>query len=141
MTLAGIVARLAGQVAALGLVGGAAEFANALDALTTTPAAFVIPARDGDAAPSPFMDTLTQQDVPSEFQVAIAVKNLSDADGAAATESLEPIRVAIRGALLGWQPDAAYLPCEYVSGRLEAFDNGVLWWTETYRTGYQIRSV
>lgn len=104
------------------------------------PAAFVLPAAES-AETSPFMDQVVQQNVASEFAVLIAVRNLADDEGAAAVESLEPVRVVIRNALLGWQPATDYNGCEYRAGELVAFDNGVLWWQDRYTTGYVIRSV
>lgn len=139
MRLQPIAERLSDECPAIRLTGGAAEFERAVEALTAWPAAFVLPARDV-ADDNPFMDQMVQQNVAVEFVVVLAVRNLADDEGAAATESLEPVREAVRAALLGWQPTAEHHGCEYRSGELQAFDNGFLWWAETYRTAYLIRS-
>lgn len=140
MNLAPIIEQLRNSVPALKLIGGAAQFERAVDGLTTLPAAFVLPARES-AAESEFMAQIVQQLVTSEFAVPIAVRNLADDEGAAAVESLEPVHTAVRDALLGWQPATDYHGCEYVNGELVAFDNGVLWWQDSYRSGYTIRSM
>jgi hypothetical protein len=139
VNLAPIIEQLRVCVPALRLVGGAAQFERAAGALTTLPAAFVLPTKES-AAESAFMDQLVEQLVNAEFVVVVAVRNLTDDEGAAAVESLEPVRTAVRDALLGWQPAANAHGCEYASGEIFEFGNGVLWWQDTYRTAYLIRS-
>lgn len=140
MKLASIVARLADRVPAFKLVGGAAEFERAQQALAALPAAFVLPAKDL-AQQNQFMGQMVQQQVATRFVVLLAVRNLADGDGAAATDSLEPIRIATRNALLNWTPDGALDGCDYASGDLLAFANGTLWWQDFFNTAYTIRSV
>jgi hypothetical protein len=139
MNLAPIITHLRDAVPSLKLVGGAAQFERAFTGLTTLPAVFVLPAKEA-ADTSPFMDQVVEQMVASEFAVLIAVRNLADDEGAAAVESLEPVRVAVRDALLAWQPATDYNGCEYRAGDLVAFDNGVLWWQDSYATAFMIRS-
>jgi hypothetical protein len=134
-----VVDHLRAIVPALALAAGAAEYERALNALAALPAAFVLPAAEV-AGENAFMDQMVQQEVAADFVVLLAVRNLSDGEGAAAAESLEPVRVAVRQALLGWTPDGATNGIEYAGGRLLAFHNGALWWEETYRTAYLIRS-
>lgn len=140
MTPASIITRLREQCALLRLVGGAAQLERAIEALTTVPAAFVLPARE-TAADSPFMDQLVQQELRAEFTVVVAVRNLADAAGSAAREELEPVREAIRAALLNWAPENATSGCEFVGGELAQFKDSLLWWADTYATSYLIRSV
>jgi hypothetical protein len=139
MTPASIIVRLREQCAELHLVGGAAQLARAIEALTTVPAAFVLPARE-TAADSPFLDQIVQQEIRAEFTVVLAVRNLADDAGSAAREELEPVRAAVRMALLGWVPDAAASGCEFVGGELAQFKDSLLWWADTYSTSYLIRS-
>lgn len=140
MNLTPIIDRIRDEVPALKLVGGAAQFERALGGLTALPAAFILPAAEA-AEPSPFMDQLVQQQVGAEFSVLVAARNLADDEGAAAVEALEPVRVAIRAALLGWPPTDEHDSCEFRAGELVAFDNGVLWWQDRYSTAFLIRSV
>lgn len=134
-----IVMQLRAQALSLKLVGGAVQFEAAKDGLTALPAAFVLPSGES-AEESPWLDTLVQQRVGTEFVVVIAVRNLADAQGAAALDVLSPVRAEVRDALLNWKPDDADDGCVYRNGRLVAFANGVLWWQDIYSTAYTIRS-
>jgi hypothetical protein len=134
-----VIARLRDAVPILLLVGGAAKFEQALAGLTTLPAAFVLPATE-TGGPSPYMDQTVEQAIAAEFAVLIAVRNLADDEGEAAVGSLQPVREAVRQALLNWAPAIDYDGCEFRAGELLAFDNGVLWWTDRYGTAYLIRS-
>ena len=134
-----VIQRLTAQVPALRLVGGAARLEEALEGIKTLPAAFALLARE-NAEPSPFMDQMVQQQVASYFAVVIACRNLSDASGKAAAETLEPLRHVIRQALLNWAPDVEHDGCEFDNGEMLNFVNKVLWWQDTYRTAYMIRS-
>jgi hypothetical protein len=134
-----IMARLVDEVPSFRLVGGAAEFERAANALAALPAAFVLPATD-TAEENNFMGQLVQQKVTLRFAVLIAARNLADDEGAAAVESLEPLRAAVRDALLNWRPDGADDGCEYANGSLVAFTNGTLWWQDFFTTTYIIRS-
>lgn len=139
MSIASVVTRIQQQCPTFALVGGAAQLDAAMDALTATPAAFVLPARD-TAGDNPYGNQIVQQQVDSEFSVVLAVANASDAAGATAGDDLAASRSTLRSALLNWTPETALTPCEYVGGELATFSGGNLWWTETYRTSYLIRS-
>lgn len=140
MNLDPIVDRLESQVSALKLVGSAANFANAALKLAVFPAAFVLPATES-AERNPFMDQAVEQTVSMQFGVAFAVRDLKTSDGSAAHDALEPVRSPVRDALLGWKPPDAEAGIEFVGGQLIEFENGVMWWVDTYRTEYMIRSV
>ncbi len=139
LDLSSVVTRIRGQVPAFKLVAGAAELARALDGLTTTPAAFAVPG-PASGGESPYMNQAVEQQVVDQFHVLIAARNLRDDEGAAATDTIRPLRSATLNALLGWAPVGGEFGCEYVGGDLEQFDNAVLWWRDTYRTAYTIRS-
>lgn len=139
MNLSSVIARLKDSSVGFKLVGGAAKFEQSANGLTALPAAFVLPSKDA-AEPSPYADGIVQQVVRSEFSVLIAVRNLSDDEGAAALGSLEDARVAVRTALLAWPPDSDSFGCEYVGGQIVVFENGVLWWEDNYTTATVIRS-
>jgi hypothetical protein len=141
VNIALITARLSDVCPQFNLIGGAAEFERAQQGLTTVPAAFVVPAEESAAAENPFMDQITQQQVSADFAVVLAVRNVADGAGAAAVDELDAVRKPVRDALLGWQPDSEYFGCEFRDGRLLAFANGILWWADTYRTAYLIRSI
>lgn len=134
-----IVERLRMEVPRLRLIGGAAQLARARDGATVLPAAFVLPVAE-TAEANPYMDQGVQQKVSEDFVVLVAAQNVSDDEGAAALEALAPMRLAVRAALLGWQPDADADNVEFVRGDLVEFQDSVLWWGDTYRTGHVIRS-
>lgn len=135
-----IAERLRAEVPALRHVGGAAEFVAAVDHVPAVPAAFVLPLRE-DALDSPFMDGFVQQVVGCEFVVMLVARDLSDAAGGAAVQALAPLRKAVAAALLGWTPTGAEAGVEYRGGAFQAFDeDNNLWWQETYRTAFIIRS-
>lgn len=139
LALAPIIERLKVSVAALKHVGGAAEFEIAAKAVPALPAAFVLPSRETGGI-NEHMAQLVEQEIACEFAVLLAVRNLADSTAEAAHESLRPIRIAVRTALLNWQPDSESIGCEFVNGALLDFQNGVLWWHDFYRTSYLIRS-
>ena len=139
MNLAPVIARIHEARVGFALVGGAAAFDRAMQGLTALPAAFVLPARE-TAGENAFMGQLVQQEIAAEFAVLIAHRNLADDEGAAAVDTLERTRLALRNALLGWPPFDGAGGCEYVGGELVQFDNGVLWWQDRYTTSYVIRS-
>lgn len=140
MNLAPIVDRLVAQCPGLKLVGGSANFEQALQTLATFPAAFVLPAKES-ATTNPFMDQVVEQTVSMEFGVVLAVRDLSDTKGGAAIDALDPVRSPVRDALLKWTPDGATDGIEFLRGELFLFENGVMWWADVYRTAYMIRSV
>ncbi len=133
------IARLRAEAPMLKTAGGAVEYERALQNAPALPAAFVIPGRE-TATDNEFGNQIVEQRVDVDFAVVLAVRNVSDASGAAALESLKPVRDAVCVALLNWQPDAEFYGCEYGGGELFAWKDGVIWWAETYRTSHLIRS-
>ena len=139
MNLDTVIARLESECLALKLVGGSANFEQAVAALATFPAAFVLPAKEA-GAPNEWASQVVEQRVQVDFAVVLAVRDLTDSQGSKAHDALFPVRGPVRDALLNWTPDGCEEGISFVSGDLMAFDNGVLWWADTYRTGYMIRS-
>jgi len=139
MIIASVVDRIRARCGEFTLVGGAAQLDAAMDALTTTPAAFVLPARD-TADENPFALQMVQQLVNSEFSVVLVAENVSDTTGSSGVDTLSPVRDSLRAALLNWAPADGSTPCEYVRGELATFGGGQIWWTDTFRTSYLIRS-
>ncbi len=134
-----IVTRLDTEVAALKLVGGAADFQNAAESNPkVTPAAFVIPLED---MPTASETTALVQRVFVTIGVVLVVRNVTDAKGVAAKQDLEALRVAVKEKLLGWEPAEGCDPLERGPGRLLAFRDGHMWWQDIYKTAYFDRSV
>ncbi len=139
--MATIANRLRDEVPVLKQAGTAAAFIKAQQGIKAMPAAFVLPARE-TAERNPFANQTVEQEIIADFAVMLAARDLSDATGGASTDSLEPLREQVRDALLNWMPEGADAGCEFVSGEMFQMDaNGVLWWADTYRSGFPIRSV
>jgi hypothetical protein len=103
-----------------------------------TPAAFVVPIGD-TAQPNRLATIAVSQMVTMTFGVVLAVRDVSDAKGGKATATLEDVRDAVRGRLVGWSPSPADDLVELVSGGLVVLIAGTVWWLERYRTGFQLR--
>lgn len=140
MNLASVVDRIESQSSAFKVVGGAAKFDQATNGLPASPAAYVLLGEES-AKSNPYANQLVEQEVAVSFVVVIATRNLEDYRGRAAADSLDALRGSVRDALLNWTPDGASYGCEYQSGQMMLFENGVLWWADRFATAYTIRSV
>lgn len=141
MNIEPIVTRLQATIPALRDVGGAAEF----EAVTATgtpakPAAYVIPLTD--SADDPYLGIgATAQRITATFGVLlIAANHVRGRLGTKALEDLNTLRVAVRQALIGWQPGAAFEPCLFSDGALIDFEPGLIYWQDNYRTAYDART-
>lgn len=143
MTPAGIEARLAAQsMPPLRFVGKAAEIEAAMKqgrGVPASPAAYVVPISDR-AARNRAATVVTVQELTTVFGVVIAVRELADAAGGLAAETLDTVRKAVRADLVGWVPEDGDDPIEYQSGDLVALANGVTWWLDQYVTRSHLRS-
>lgn len=135
-----IITRLKTEVTALKRVAGSAGFADAVEDLKQTPAAFVIAGSERPTSSNTGTMMVSQNNT-VRFSVAIAVQNLSDPRGDKAQAELRTIRMAIADALHGWQPDADFNPIEYGGGNLVGLNNQVLWWQDSFVTSHLIRSL
>ncbi|MCC7413318.1 MAG: hypothetical protein IT495_17010 [Gammaproteobacteria bacterium] len=138
MLVAAIIARLRTEVSALRDVTGAADLRAAGITLKRWPAAWVV--LTGEQAQANQLATAVSQRVVATVGVVLGARDVSDATGTAAREALEPVRGAVRAALLGWAPDAEYEPCVLRGGRLLAFGDAVLWWLDEFDTAYYARA-
>lgn len=140
MDLSPILARL--QAGSTGIVafGRAADFTSASQNLRQkTPAAFLLNLAER-AGQNQYIGVVGQL-LTARFGVVLAIQNLRDPQGEAAQDDLEPIRIAVRSALLGWTPDSADSPCVCSGGRLLALHANVLWWQDDFETTYYVRSL
>lgn len=127
------------------------ERLRALDALTTVdtaaayaaleapppaarcPAAYVIELAD-EASENGIATGGIRQRLSERFGVVLVLSSLRDRRGAAAQAALRPVRVAVRGALLGWAPDEAHDAITYVSGALVGAERSYVVWQDQYVT-------
>ncbi len=71
----------------------------------------------------------TWQEVYSDFVIQIAAMPPDSTD-----DYLESVRDEIKAALVGWQPDGAMLPIQFVGGEIVDANSSHLWWRDVYRT-------
>lgn len=139
--LAEIIARLTAQAPTLKMVAGAAEFAVLRTAppKERQPAAYVIPIAD-QAGANKLVNGVRQQ-VTTRFGVVLALGNLGDARGEAASKAIETTRAAVRAVLLGWSPTADDDPITFAQGRMIGINDGVVWWQDEFTTGNTLSQV
>ena len=128
-------------------VAGAAEFAAITEAsLPRAPALWVVPLRE-TAAANPLTGALHQR-ITVALGVVYAVRQVQDAIGGAASDSLTDLRSAVLSALLHWTPSlvtgaptADPEPLVYAGGGLLHFANALLFWQDQFTTRYTVRVV
>jgi hypothetical protein len=129
-TIAEIKTRLRAAGTPFRLVEGAAELNAVKDAPTTTPAAYVLTAKEASGentrATGPILQ-LTERDI----TVAIAVRNMADPRGDAASTDLESIKSWVRGQLIGFVPSDMQQPITHVAGEI-SFSPSAVWFEDTY---------
>lgn len=104
-----------------------------------SPAAFVLLTSE-DADPSRYATGAHAQRTRSRFGVLQAVRELSDAKGGAGMTTLQTVRTAVIGALIGWQPESVDEPIDFVRGQLVDLQDGVLWWLDEFGTSFDLTS-
>lgn len=137
-----LIGRLQGT-APLREVAGVGELAalKALPPAHLLPAAYVLPlaeAADPAAGDAPGS---VGQIVTVRFGIVLAVAaSRPDPQGGAAVAEIDPVRRAIRAALLGWCPPGADSPISYVAGDLLSVEPSGIWWQDSYETQTIYRS-
>lgn len=120
-------------------VGGASSLAEIKTGRFTHRGVYVFPLRRS-ASPSSNEICLRQR-VQSRYGIVLAAKNVRDHRGADAADEIEQLSVAVRSALLGYQPTSQHDPMTYVGGSHSVFTNdGHLLWVEVYSTAEQWRA-
>lgn len=133
-----VIARIQSKVDLLKLVGESTDFQKAAEtAPTVGPAAFVFTVAD-QADPTPTLGRVRQR-VHETIAVVYAVENVLDRRGSGSRSAMDPIKTAVRAALLGWQPEGALDPLSFVSGNQVAFRDGWQWWVDNFKTTYLSR--
>lgn len=106
--------RLEAQVSDLKSVEDAAELSELIRRNilpTRTPAAFVLPLGQ-EAQPSRSGTGRLHQQVQETLGVVLVYRHAGDKTGGKGRAGLVPVREAVRGALMGWQPHGDYTPLE-----------------------------
>lgn len=140
MIVTEIITRLTDRCgSSFALIEGAVALAAVSDAPPATPAAYVVPMREASGENERMTGGLLQR-TELDIAVVIIVENVSDDRGAAAGQDLEPLKAAVRAALLGWMPASAEDVITHVSGELTASREGVVWWEEIFATAAYLES-
>ena len=122
-------------MSALKLVAGAVAFNVASQSNpAATPAAFVFVVDESDGENG--LEQPMVQDVTVTLAVVLVVRQVSDAQGAAAGADMDTLRQAVGAALRGWVIGADYDPLARRQSALVAFRDGHMWWQETWLTRY-----
>lgn len=141
MIAADVIARLR-EVATppLALVEGAVELA-ALGTGTplALPAAYVGIAEEASSENERVTGVLQRTEI--DVSVLLVLGNVSDSRGAAAGDELEQLKVAVRTALIGWQPPSADDIVTHVGGRIVRFRDGTVWWEMTLATALYLEAL
>ncbi len=118
------------------------ELPAALDQLKGSPWAFVMPSQDR-AGPDTAGTMEVRQRVVQQFAVLICffgVGNLASAQ----LSSIDTIRAAVRGQLIGWLPNPSESgdPVSYIGGRITVadLDRSLIIWGEEFAGSYYVRS-
>lgn len=136
-----IIDRLADNADLLRRVDGAANLVSAMKTKNITGhSAYIVPASDS-AKPNAFGAGAVAQENTTRFAVVFAIRNVGDNTGKKAGDDLTPVRNQVGELLIGWQPSSGFKTINYLSGRLQGFTDGVLWWQDTYQTSMHLRKV
>lgn len=138
MQLAPILDRIDTQMPALRQVIAAATVPLAISTLKIYPSACVVMPR-GTAAENGAVNIIRQQ-VKDSFAVILAVRNVQDMSGAAAAAEMDELTPLLRKALLGWATDASYSPIEYVGYQLIAHQDGLMFWSEHFKSSHFVKA-
>lgn len=101
-----------------------------------SPAAFLTLLGE-EAQPNRYATGAHAQTIQTRFGVLLAVRDVSDAKGAAASEALDAVRETVISALAGWKPASVDETIEFRRGSLIDIANGVSWWLDEFGTSYE----
>lgn len=133
-----VIERLKANIPALRNVSTAADLASAKIDAKQFPCAYVLLlAEQGGAAR--YMTGLVAQQRIQRIGVVLAVRNVRDAVGSAASVDMDALRTQTDAALFGWKPDEAHEALIFSSGKLLALIDGEIWWQDEYTTEFDRR--
>lgn len=118
-------------------VGGAAQFKLLPESTALqVPFAFVIPLDDSPEESR--SQNSVRTNLKDSFAVVVALSNLTDEKGQAATSTVHGMRGVLWGALLGWQPGPDYDGIVYDGGHLVQLDRSRLWYQFEFAASMEI---
>jgi hypothetical protein len=130
--LGAVIEQVTSDVPELALVAGVASLDTINNALTTVPAAFLMPGQERpQAAPGP---AAVQAFIVERLTVVLVVQNYADARGAAALAELKALSKAVYDALVDWAPEADCKPLQFAGADPVGFTNQRLVWAMHFET-------
>lgn len=135
-----VLNRLKAQVTGMREIDGATSLDAAMRGLVAAPALYLIPLADRGRE-LPHTGTVDQL-ISVLFGVLIVLDTARSAQGLDVILELEAVRAQVRGALVGWVPDAdTGEPVTYAGGELVQFQgDGHLWWSDEFSLTTYYRS-
>ena len=135
LNIGDVVTKLSADVSEFKAVEGAAELEHVIKSgVRVTPSAYVLPLSEAATSTASATMIVTQK-VTTSFAVVYAVKNLSDARGNKAIETiLRDLRLKTLAALVGWGPGSGFNQCEYAGGSLLRLAKGTVYWKDKFQT-------
>jgi len=129
-----LVSRLQKQVSELRKVESAASLEYVLkNGARSVPAAFVIPLSETPSSNQLALGSI-RQEVIASFAVALCVQDFTDPRGAAAiSKGLEPLRVSVLSALVGFKPIVQDKSITHKKGSLLQIKQGHVIWQDTFQ--------
>ena len=114
------------------IVDGAIGLATLKGVPDAVPAAYVF-VKEEASSPTERMTGPVLQRVETDLAVLIIAGNVADAQGSAVAVDLEALKATVRGALIGFVPEATHgEPVQHVSGQLVQFKGGYAWHEDLY---------
>lgn len=139
MQLAPILERISDKMPDLRQVTAAGSVPLAVAALKAYPSACLLMPR-GKADKNSLINAI-DHNVNDEFAVLLAVRNVKDMHGLAASADMDALRPRLSEALLNWSPAAGYDPIEYVGHQLLHHQDGIMLWAEHFLTRHHVRAL
>lgn len=139
MQLAPTLSRIQAKLPELKQVTAAATLDLAIAALKTYPSACILMPR-GKAGENT-LGNAVDQSVDDLFGVLLAVKNVKDMHGLAASADMDDLRPKLIAALLNWSPAADYEAITYAGHQMLACKDGILIWSDHFITRHRVRAL
>lgn len=126
-----IIDRLQDADTPFALVQGAAELSLVKDRPRSTPAAYVLAAKE-TSGENRRVNGPVYQRLERDVSVIMVASNLSDEDGAAAADDIEALKTYVRGRLVGFLTTDAADPITHVQGEIVQAAKGAVWFEDVF---------
>lgn len=137
-----IVSKIKARIAATGkfkVIDGAGAWASLTGEPKATPAAYVIVEEETSEENARMTGPVLQR-CEVDIAVVTVARNVSDNTGGAAADEVETLKAAVRGALIGFVPEAGRdgTPITHVSGNLLKMKSGSVWHRDLFAAAFYL---